>query len=64
MLGNLRQSNPFQAPYINVKVKVVSPGITDGKPNIREEDRYVLSPSAKKIGTYIRNQLFGSDLYS
>lgn len=62
MLGNLRQANPFQAPYINVKVKVISPGTTNGKPNIKEEDRYVLSPSAKKIGTYIRNQLFGSDL--
>lgn len=62
MLGNLRQANPFQAPYINVRVKVVSPGITNGKPNIKEEDRYVLAPSAKKIGTYIRNQLFGSDL--
>jgi len=62
MLGNLRQANPFQAPYINVKVKVVSPGSTNGKPNIKEEDRYVLAPSAKKIGTYIRNQLFGSDL--
>jgi hypothetical protein len=62
MLGNLRQANPFQAPYINVKVKVVSPGSTNGKPNIKDEDRYVLAPSAKKIGTYIRNQLFGSDL--
>lgn len=62
MLGNLRQANPFQAPYINVKVKVVSPGSTNGKPNIKEEDRYVLAPSAKKIGTYIKNQLFGSDL--
>lgn len=62
MLGNLRQANPFQAPYINVKVKVVTPGSTNGKPNIKEEDRYVLAPSAKKIGTYIRNQLFGSDL--
>lgn len=62
MLGNLRQANPFQAPYINVRVKVVSPGVTNGKPNIKEEDRYVLAPSAKKIGTYIRNQLFGSDL--
>ena len=48
--------------YINVKVKVVSPGTTNGVPNIKEEDRYVLAPSAKKIGTYIRNQLFGSDL--
>lgn len=62
MLGNLRHFNPLEAPYINVKVKVISPGITNGKPNIKEEDRYVLAPSAKKIGTYIRNQLFGSDL--
>lgn len=62
MLGKLRHFNPLQAPYINVKVKVVSPGITNGKPNIKNEDRYVLAPSAKKIGTYIRNQLFGSDL--
>ena len=62
MLGNLRHFNPLQAPYINVKVKVVSPGVTNGKPNIKEEERYVLAPSAKKIGTYIRNQLFGSDL--
>lgn len=62
MLGNLRHYNPLEAPYINVKVKVVNPGATNGKPNIREEDRYVLAPSAKKIGTYIRNQLFGSDL--
>ena len=62
MLGNLRLSNPFQAPYINIKVKVTNPGSTNGKPNIEEKDKYVLAPSAKKIGTYIRNQLFGSDL--
>ena len=62
MLGKLRHFNPLQAPYINVKVKVISPGTTNGKPNIKNEDRYVLAPSAKKIGTYIRNQLFGSDL--
>ena len=62
MQGTLRHFNPLQAPYINVKVKVISPGTTNGKPNIKEEDRYVLAPSAKKIGTYIRNQLFGSDL--
>ena len=62
MLGKLRHFNPLQAPYIKVNVKVSSPGITNGKPNIVEEERYVLSPSAKKIGTYIRNQLFGSDL--
>ena len=62
MLGKLRHFNPLQAPYIEVNVKVASPGETNGKPNIREEKRYVLAPSAKKIGTYIRNQLFGSDL--
>ena len=62
MLGKLRHFNPLQAPYINVRVKVTSPGTTNGKPNIKEENRYMLAPSAKKIGTYIRNQLFGSDL--
>lgn len=62
MEGKLRHFNPLQAPYIKVNVKVVNPGTTNGKPNIKEEERYVLAPSAKKIGTYIRNQLFGSDL--
>lgn len=62
MEGKLRHFNPLQAPYINVKVKVINPGTTNGKPNIKEESKYVLAPSAKKIGTYIRNQLFGSDL--
>jgi hypothetical protein len=62
MLGKLRHFNPLQAPYIKVNVKITNPGMTNGKPNIVSEDRYVLSPSAKKIGTYIRNQLFGSDL--
>ena len=38
------------------------PGKTNGIPNIKEEDRFVISPSAKKIATYIRNQIFGSDL--
>ena len=62
MLGKLRHFNPLQAPYIKVNVKITNPGTTNGKPNIKEEQRYVLAPSAKKIGTYIRNQLFGSDL--
>ena len=62
MEGKLRPFNVLQAPYIKVKVKVIQPGKTNGKPNIVEEDKYVLAPSAKKIGTYIRNQLFGSDL--
>ena len=62
MFGNLRQFNPLQAPYIKIDAKVTQPGTTNGKPNIKEETKYVLAPSAKKIGTYIRNQLFGSDL--
>lgn len=62
MLSNLRHFNPLQAPYIKVNVKVAMPGLTNGKPNIKEDEKYVLAPSAKKIGTYIRNQLFGSDL--
>ena len=62
MDGKIRQSSILQAPFIKVKVKVTQPGYTNGIPNIKEEDRYILAPSAKKIGTYIRNQLFGSDL--
>lgn len=62
MLGKLRHFNPLQTPYIKIDVKITNPGITNGKPNIVNDERYVLAPSAKKIGTYIRNQLFGSDL--
>lgn len=62
MEGKLRHFNPLQAPYIKINVKITNPGLTNGKPNIRDDERYVLAPSAKKIGTYIRNQLFGSDL--
>lgn len=65
MLGNLRYDEDLiVAPYIKIDVVVNSPGYTNGVPNIKkkEESRYVLAPSAKKIGTYIRNQLFGSDL--
>ena len=62
MEGKLRNFNPLQAPYIKVDAKVIQPGITNGKPNIKNEHKYVLAPSAKKIGMYIKNQLFGSDL--
>ena len=62
MEGKLKHFNPLQAPYIKIDAKVIQPGTTNGKPNIKYEDKYVLAPSAKKIGTYIRNQLFGSDL--
>lgn len=62
MDGKIRESSFLQTPYIKIKVKVTYPGKTNGVPNIREEDRYIVAPSAKKIATYIRNQLFGSDL--
>ena len=62
MQGRIKPYSPLQAPYINVKVKVIQPGTTNGKPNIEEKNKYVVSPSAKKIATYIRNQIFGSDL--
>ena len=63
MFGNLRQSVSLLPPYIKIDVEVKSQGYTNGIPNIsKKEDKYVLAPSAKKIGTYIRNQLFGSDL--
>ena len=54
--------NVLQAPYIQIKTKVTEAGITNGKSNISEERAYCIAPSAKKISTYITNQLFGSDL--
>ena len=62
MEGKIRKSMLLQNPYIKIKAKVTMPGYTNGIPNIKEEERYVVAPSAKKIATYIRNQLFGSDL--
>ena len=62
MTGKLKPSELLQAPYISVKAKVIAPGTTNGKPNIKYEEDYVIAPSAKKIATYIRNQLFGSEL--
>ena len=62
MEGRIRDSYILQSPFIKIKAKVTVPGVTNGIPNIKEEDRYVVAPSAKKIATYIRNQLFGSDL--
>lgn len=49
-------------PYIQVKAKIVQNGLTNGKENISQDDEYVVAPSAKKIATYIQNQIFGSDL--
>lgn len=58
----LKQSEIFKSPYIQIKAKVIAPGTTNGIPNISYEEEYVVAPSAKKIATYITNQLFGSDL--
>ena len=62
MESKIRESMLLQTPFIKIKTKVTIPGYTNGIPNIKEEDKYVVAPSAKKIATYIRNQLFGSDL--
>lgn len=52
----------LEAPYINVNATVIVNGSTNGKPNIKPGSKYVVAPSAKKIATYIVNQIFGSDL--
>lgn len=64
MTGKIKQSEIFQPPFISVKAKVVMPGTTNGRPNIKYQDEYVVAPSAKKIATYIKNQLFGSELFT
>ena len=62
MEGKIRETGYLQAPFIKIRATVTMPGETNGIPNIKEEDRIVVAPSAKKIATYIRNQLFGSEL--
>lgn len=62
MTGKIKQAEVFEAPYISVKAKVIAPGTTNGKSNIKYKEEYVVAPSGKKIATYIRNQLFGSEL--
>lgn len=61
MDGRIR-SRILQSPHIKVRATVTQPGMTNGKPNIKEEIKYILPPSAKKIAKYITNQIFGSDL--
>lgn len=62
MIGKLKQSAIFQAPFIKIKSKVTIPGVTNGRPNITYQDKWVVAPSGKKIATYIKNQIFGSEL--
>ena len=64
MNGKIKTTGIWEAPFIQIKAKVTQPGTTNGKPNIEYKDEYVVAPSAKKIATYIRNQLFGSELVS
>jgi hypothetical protein len=52
----------LQAPYISVDATIIVNGSTNGKPNIKPGTKYCVAPSAKKIATYIVNQIFGSDL--
>jgi hypothetical protein len=64
MTGKIKQAEIFQPPFISVKAKIVMPGTTNSRPNIKYQDDYVVAPSAKKIATYIKNQLFGSELFT
>ena len=64
MNGKIKTTGIWEAPFIQIKAKVTQPGTTNGKPNIEYKEEYVVAPSAKKIATYIRNQLFGSELVS
>ena len=63
-MSNLREFRPLQAPFIKVQAEVVLNGITNGKSNLKKktETTYKVSPPAKKIATYVVNQIFGSDL--
>ena len=61
-MSNLREFKPLQAPFIKVETEITLNGMTNGKPNIKKEKTYKISPPAKKIATYICNQIFGSDL--
>lgn len=62
MNGTIRPFNVLESPFIKVKTKVCMPGGKNGKPVLVEKDKYVVAPSAKKISTYIVNQIFGSEL--
>ena len=53
----------FDAPFIKVDVEVTIPGSHNGTPNItKTASKYVVAPTAKKIATYMTNQIFGSDI--
>ena len=62
MNGTIRPFNVLESPFIKVKTEVCMPGGKNGKPVLVEREKYVVAPSAKKISTYIVNQIFGSEL--
>ena len=64
MNGRIKTTGIWEPPFIQIRAKVTMPGTTNGKPNIEYKDEYVVAPSGKKIATYIKNQLFGSELVS
>ena len=65
MIKNMKLKSAYdilQAPYIRIDSYIRQPGTTNGRPNIKPSFDYVIAPSAKKIATYIVNQIFGSEL--
>jgi hypothetical protein len=58
----IKESMSLGVPYIKVDVEVVHNSRTNGKPVIKKKRDYKIVPSAKKIATYITNQIFGSDI--
>lgn len=63
-MNNRLKSNDdiLQAPFIKVQATITQAGTTNGKPNIKQINKYIIAPSGKKIATYIVNQIFGSEL--
>lgn len=64
MNGKIKTTGIWEPPFIQINTKVTVPGEQNGKANIKYKEEYVVAPSAKKIATYIRNQLFGTELVS
>lgn len=62
VLTLIKEFKPLQEPFIKVDVEIIENGRINGKPTIKKESHYEVAPSAKKISTYIVNQLFGTDL--
>ena len=58
----IKEFRPLQAPFIKINAEVTINGKINGTPTIKREYTYKVSPSAKKIATYIVNQIFGSDI--